>query len=56
MFSDQLTNNNESQHLDDDVWKPLDVVITVFPEGNLTDLQNIRVDLHVKASEKYPNE
>lgn len=53
IFNDQLKDNNEGAI----TWKPLDVTITVFPEG-ITNLQqnNILVDLHVKASDHYPNE
>lgn len=55
IFNDQLKDNNENDATD--VWKPLDVTVTVFPEG-FTNLQqnSILVDLHVRASENYPNE
>lgn len=55
IFNEQLKDNNECEL--SDVWKPLDITITVLPEG-FTNLQqnNILIDLHVKASENYPNE
>lgn len=55
IFNDQLTDNNEC--VATDIWKPLDVTITVLPEG-FTNLQqnNILVELHVKALDNYPNE
>uniref|UniRef100_A0A2S2NJY9 non-specific serine/threonine protein kinase n=1 Tax=Schizaphis graminum TaxID=13262 RepID=A0A2S2NJY9_SCHGA len=55
IFNDQLTDNNEC--IATDIWKPLDVTITVLPEG-FTNLQqnNILVELHVKALDNYPNE
>lgn len=55
IFNDQLTDNNEC--IASDIWKPLDITITVLPEG-FTNLQqnNILVELHVKALDNYPNE
>lgn len=55
IFSDQLKNNNDCATTD--TWKPLDVTITVWPE-ELTNCKqnNVLVNLHVKASEDYPNE
>jgi hypothetical protein len=57
IFNDQLKDNNEDKCYGTDNWKPLDVTITVLPEG-FTNLQqnNILIDLHVQASKDYPNE
>ncbi|XP_050438302.1 eIF-2-alpha kinase GCN2 [Adelges cooleyi] len=54
IFNDQLKNNNEYNNGHE--WKPLDITVTVFPEG-VTNLKcnNTQVDLHIKASENYPN-
>lgn len=55
IFGDQLKDNNECTTVD--IWKPLNVTITVLPEEHSNCKQNnVLVNLHVKATENYPNE
>ncbi|VVC37487.1 Protein kinase, ATP binding site,Serine/threonine-protein kinase, active site,Protein [Cinara cedri] len=55
IFNDQIVDNNTYEATN--IWKPLDVIITVLPEGFTNAQQNnILIDLHIKASVNYPNE